>query len=259
MKKRVMMILALTVILVMTLGMLCTGGASADQYKYKVMIYSGQQGHFTGSGVDSTGTVWSGEFNSGELCEISTESLGFELDNDKYYVRGFRLTGHDNDETTGVQNLTFGVTEDVSYELAYGIKGDMVSYTTRYLDQDNNELLPDDTYYGMPGDKPVVAYKYVEGYEPEAYYQAITLSENSDENVVIFRYNQIEERTETIIDRINNDNGGQNAGANANAPAAPGTMQNYRLQNRTPRVRRPPAHRQIANDNRIFAASGGAG
>ena len=40
----------------------------------------------------------------------------------------------------------------------------MTSYTVNYVDENGNELAPSRTYYGNVGDRPVVAYLYMDGY-----------------------------------------------------------------------------------------------
>ncbi len=212
-------------------------GDGDDVYSYRVSIYSGKQGEF------STGKVWEKDLKAGESISISTEDLGLALEDDRYYVRGFRVAGHDNDETTGIQRLQIdNIDTDVAYVLAYGIKGAMVQYTVNYVDKDGNELRDPDTYYGMPGDKPVVSYRYIDGYTPNAYNQAKTLVENEAENVFTFTYKKIENPPATTrpTQAPGNGtpgngapgNGNNNAGPNAanaaanNGARAPGTTGN---------------------------------
>ena len=140
--------------------------ANEDGYKYNVTVYSGLQGTYKGKTKDSNDYAYK------ELVTISLDDV--VVTNKKYYARGFRTTGHDNDETensddvTGFTRITFNsLDEDVSYEVAYGIRGNMVAYTINYVDEDGAELEESDTYYGMPGDKPVVSYKYIDGYLPQ--------------------------------------------------------------------------------------------
>ncbi|MBQ6622301.1 MAG: hypothetical protein IJH75_05660 [Mogibacterium sp.] len=196
------------------------------QTTYKVQIYSGSQGHFAGDTK-----VWEQEFEPGDTVDISLSDLGYELDNSKYYVRGFRITGHDNDETTGFQNLNFVADTDVSYEVAYGLKGALVSYTVQYQDENGNTLRSNDKLYGMPGDKPVVAYRYVEGYQPRAYNLAKTLSTDESQNIITFIYDKAAANGGN--NNGNNNNGGNNNGNNGNGgnggrpgPQAPGTAFN---------------------------------
>ena len=79
--------------------------------------------------------------------------------------------------------------------VAYGIRGDMVAYTVNYQDADGNELAPSQQFYGNVGDKPVVAYRYIDGYVPQAAALTKTLSSNEAENVFTFVYEEGESGT----------------------------------------------------------------
>ena len=62
-----------------------------------------------------------------------TTSFPFDLGqvqvtDEKYYVKGIRLAGRDNNT---VSATTFRVTGDADYVVAYGIKGNLVSYTVK--------------------------------------------------------------------------------------------------------------------------------
>lgn len=107
----------------------------------------------------------------------------------KYYVRGVRESGQDN---STVSQSAFAVTGDMDYVVAYGIRGDMVAYTIRFEDEAGNELAPALVRHGNIGDKPIVAYQYIEGYRPQAYNLAKTLSNNAEQNVFTFTYAPID-------------------------------------------------------------------
>ena len=95
----------------------------------------------------------------------------------------------------------------------------MIDYTIRYVDENDADLLTSETHYGVIGDQPVVSFKYVDGYLPDAYHATKKLKPDSAENVFKFTYTPVQAAEgETII-----DNGG-NAGGNAAAggAAAPG-------------------------------------
>jgi len=217
--KRKLITLFCVLVLVLAFG---AGQAFADDYTYTVTIYPGLHGHFT-NGQD----CWTETFKKGENCSINLSKI-FVLDDDTYYPRGIRLSGHDNNEQTGYMTATFPVTEDLSYTVAYGIKGNMVSYTVNYIDEAGNTLAPSDTFYGMPGDKPAVSYKYIDGYQPNAYYQTQELKEG--ENIINFVYHVAESdvttrtETNTVTDTVTVAAPG--GGAGANGPAAPGTAGN---------------------------------
>ena len=116
----------------------------------------------------------------------------------KYYVKGVRLAGRD--KTENLADPAFKVTEDQEYVIDYGVKGDLTHYQVWYLDPTANGLIlqPDDgngnklpnpqTFTGNVGDEVVIAFQYVDGYQPCAYNVKLTLSANEAENVVYFYY-----------------------------------------------------------------------
>ena len=222
MKKR---LLITTLVLAMLMIMANVSSVFADSdarkpyaYGYTVKVYSGEQGEFSGGK-----TVIEKSVRAGETVDISqmASDAGFKVTNGEYYCRGFRESGHDNDESPSLQAFT--VTEDVSYEAAYGIRGNMVKYTIMYLDEDGASLRDADEYYGMIGDKPVVSYKYIEGYQPNAYNLTKTLTANESENVFGFSYTENGGAADNGTAADNNA-GATNANANnpaANAPANP--------------------------------------
>ena len=213
MKKRI--VLSLLIALVLTFGIPATTIKADAAYTYRVTVFAGNQGKFTkaydGGTLSSDGKKWTKDYTIGQHIEISEESLGFELkDKSKYYARGFRVAGHDNDEIEeGAENKTavafkrieYDVDADIDYEMAYGLKGAMVAYTINYVDGSGKTLHGSDTYYGMKGDKPVVSYRYVEGYYPNAYTQGKTLSSNEKDNVFTFTYTAIPVTTTTTTVR----------------------------------------------------------
>ena len=169
-----------------------------DEYTYTVTFYAGNQGTF----ADGAGKIVMSNLKYGAFVSFDVQKDGVvTLNNsDKYYVKGLRKSGRDNSETDELEASRYSVTVkgDADYVVAYGIKGNQVAYTVNYQDVDGNELLASNTYYGNVGDKPVVAYQYVEGYTPQALALTKTLSENSAENVFTFRYTPIGTTVVTI-------------------------------------------------------------
>lgn len=170
-----------------------------NPYTFTVTLSAGNQGTFGGEDkievTDLTSATSSVDFSA---CQ---DQLQLQ-DSDKYYAKGIRLSGRDNDDASYSPTWTTGqVTEDADYVVAYGMKGNMVAYTVQYLDEDGNELAPSDTFYGSIGDKPVVAYQYIEGYLPQAYNLTKTLSANEADNVFPFVYTPSSE-TQTVVETI---------------------------------------------------------
>lgn len=195
------------------------GPERGDPYKYKVFVYAGNQGTFKGV------KEWSAEYTEGgDVITFSVNDVKVNDDvKDKYVVRGFKLAGHDNDETSYSPQITFNGGGDVSYVVSYRIPGDMVAYKVNYVTFDGKSL-GSDTFYGMVGDKPVVSFKYFEGYLPNVYNQAKTLSRDGDNNFT-FTYSKGSGTygQNGNVNGDNGDNGNGNAAANngnANGNAA---------------------------------------
>lgn len=172
---------------------------AAEDYTYTVTFYAGNQGTFTnfdglsiwgnGNAKVSVGTdkISISGLTEGDQVTFDVNQGAISLYEDsKYYVQGLRLSGRDND--TSMAASAFWVTEDQDYVVAYGIQGEMTSYTVSYVDENGNELAPSRTYYGNVGDKPVVAYLYMDGYMPQALTLTKTLSANQADNVFTFEY-----------------------------------------------------------------------
>lgn len=175
--------------------------AYAKPYTYTVTFYAGNHGTFNSSqdirldkiaGSAATVNPPSEDGNRivveklmcGDRISFNVPEKAVTLNNSKYYVKGIRRSG------TEIEEASFEVDKDMDYVVAYGIKGNMVGYTVNYEDEAGNTLAPSRTYYGNVGDKPVVAYTYVEGYTPEAYAMTKTLSSNEQENVFTFVYRE---------------------------------------------------------------------
>lgn len=173
--------------------------AEKEAYHYTVTFYAGNQGNFGGTAGLSVKSSDASVAQSGDMIVIRGLSAGdvvsFNAQTDvaldatsKYYVQGVRLSGRDNDT---VSASVFTVDGDADYVVAYGIKGSVVSYTVNYYDESGNALIASETFYGNVGDKPVIAYKYVEGYVPQALGLTKTLSADEAQNVFTFEYEKI--------------------------------------------------------------------
>ncbi len=145
-------------------------------------IFAGAQGTIDGQEV----VTYTG-LNYGDRVTFDIGRVVLE-DDSKYYVRGIRESGLDND-TAAAPSIR--VTGDLDYVVAYGIPGSTVAYTVNYEDAAGGALHPSATYYGNVGDKPVVAFQYIEGYQPQAYNLTKTLSANAADNVFTFVYSRV--------------------------------------------------------------------
>lgn len=151
-------------------------------YTYTIRFYSGKQGTIGGSEV-----IVADGLKYGDQVTFRRSMVTLK-DGNKYYVRGIRKSGEDNGESEPLEAMSFSVTQDQDYVVAYGILGDAVPYTIHYVNENGDTLAPSETYYGNVGDKPVIAYLYIDGYRPRAYNLTKTLSKNSAENVFTFTY-----------------------------------------------------------------------
>lgn len=223
-------------------AVLPTRALAAGSYSYTVRIYAGGQGIIVGQGVSVyyNGMRYSVPVYADEqvvICEnvpygarvdFNISSVQLLDDSGKYYVKGIRESGLDNNT---VSNPSIYVTQDIDYVVAYGILGSSVAYTVNYVDTAGNELYPTLTFYGNIGDKPVIAYQYVEGYQPQAYNLTRTLSENAAENVFTFVYTRIPTPTAPTPSQQPGGTPPQNPGTSENPgtagkPEDPGTTEN---------------------------------
>ena len=185
-KRRVSLLLTLCLTIVMFCGAVLT--YAADEYKYTVRIFAGDKGTFSscpagGTITDGGKTIIIDNLDPGTMPSFNNSMVS--ITDDKYYVKGIREAGKDN-STVGSSAPT--ITEDIDYVVAYGIRGSSVQYTVEYVSVDGEELADTETYYGNVGDRPVVAYKYVEDYFPNAYNITGTLKADASQNVFRFIY-----------------------------------------------------------------------
>lgn len=175
--------------------------AADEEYSYTVRLYAGNQGQLTGSGISAPANAKVSKSGAeititglkyGDTVYMSPQDAAKSTDS-KYYVKGIRRSGRDNSEAT---ESSFRVASDRDYVIAYGISGNLVAYRVNYLDEDGNELLGSDTYYGNPGERQYVSSRYIDGYQPQALNMVKTLSTDESKNVFDFRYAPVGEEEE---------------------------------------------------------------
>ena len=178
-----------------------TADAKAFSYTYTVSFSAGGQGSINGgvqvrkaSGNGASVSVSAKEdkiivtgLEYGDVISCDAQGSVALNENSKYYVKGIRLSGRDNNT---VAQSAFLVSGDQDYVVAYGIPGELAEYTVNYVDTDGNKLAESRTYYGNVGDEPVIAYLYIDGYIPDSYNQTGKLSSNASENVFNFVYSR---------------------------------------------------------------------
>lgn len=172
-----------------------------EGYTYTVIFYPGNQGRFASTEALTVQSDTARVSFSGSRIRITGlrygDRVGFDAamdgavilkDGSKYYSKGIRESGRDN-STVGASS--FAVTGDREYVVAYGIRGNMVSYRINYRDGKGKDLLPSRTCYGNIGERPVAAWAYVDGYLPQVYNLTRTLQADPTKNVFTFIYTPI--------------------------------------------------------------------
>ena len=162
----------------MTIGASTMSVMAANGYTYKVTLSAGNKGTINGQAKVERDSVVAGSTVTFNLKDV-------QVTDDKYYIKGIRLSGRDNEEALASPVFN-NVTGDADYVVAYGIKKDMIAYTVNYQDASGKALVESQTFYGNVGDKPIVAYQYIENYIPDALALTKTLSNNVSENVFTF-------------------------------------------------------------------------
>lgn len=220
MKRASIRLISLVLALIVVLPMGLSAFASAydeEEVTYTITFQAGRQGYFTGSvtitpsagdaqistisnGAGVTGIRVSGlKYGQRVAYDAAYGSMMQLIEPDKYYVKGVRKSGRDNNELVNANSILVDCDQEIV--VAYGIQGDMVDYTVRYVDFDGKSLAPSRTYYGNVGDRPVVAYLYIDGYIPQAYNMIKTLQKDSANNIFTFVYKK-------VTTPVNNPGGG---------------------------------------------------
>ena len=188
--------------------------------KYTVRVFSGKQGTFsTGEEFDYTPVSYGGTVKGEPTVTLPKDS--------KYFAKGFREGGKDSSYTGLVpigelqdaingskdEYGTAGVTKDVDYVVAYGMKKSAMPYTVSYVDENQNLLtitengvtLPNPmTYYGVSGDTVIVAAKQIDNWDViyPARRQEIELgSSKSTDAVFVYRQRAAATPTPTATPR----------------------------------------------------------
>lgn len=183
-------------------------------FTYHVTVSGGLHGTVDGSDQVEVQIAPGGQFNPNDYTVALNDG------DDKYYFKGFHVSGIE-----GVLEGAQTINEDKVFVATYGVKGDLVEYTVHYVDENGNQLLPSGTFYGNPGDKPVIAYQYVEGYLPQAYNLTGTLTENGpNEFTFVYSVNENAAGTAETAQNAEGSAAGQTgtAGTGAGAGAAGG-------------------------------------
>lgn len=167
-------------------------GSTDGAYRYTVRIFAGKQGTINGEPMVKYDNVEPNTKPDFNFNEVSVN------DGSKYYAKGILESGKAGKTNSIYINSIPAVKGDIDYVVAYGLRSNMVKYTVYYIDNESGaDLAAPQTFYGSVGDKPVVAYLYIEGYQPLSYNLTKTLQADESENVFTFRYTSL---TGAVID-----------------------------------------------------------
>lgn len=148
---------------------------AAESYKYTVTLYAGNGAIDGGDEVTVGSYAYRTEipFSIAEVAgsepkytvTIDTKKYTISPPNENYYVKGILKVGDvPKDKSRDSYYVTADLVEqDTQYVVAYGLKKDQTEYTVNYVDEAGKQLAPSQTFKGNIGDKPVVAYQYIEG------------------------------------------------------------------------------------------------
>ena len=204
---------------------------------YEVTVYGGNWGTINGSSSVSLNV----KEGANVYLELDVEKGTFEIEVDgeshvypyvpsssadnKYRARGIKETGYDNDDSSVAQSFTVTAEEDLSYVLTYGIPGDLLEYTVRYVDSNGNNLLSPATFHGTQGEEITVAPRYVADHLPAEGNQTFVLDASG--KTITFTYNRATGGTTYIYETVIVPGGGGTAGGGGGtAPVTPATPVN---------------------------------
>ena len=197
-------LIAICMVAALALPALAADTTSDEPYSYTVRIFPGDKGTIDGKKDPIIRTVEPGYTWKGDDFDYGTRAAS---DTDKYYVRGIREAGRDNNTTNGLINPSFKVNRDIDIVVAYGIKGSDVEYTIHYVEYGTGkELLKARTYHGNVGDKPAVAYLYVEDYVPQYENITGTLDADASKNDWTFYYVKIDDASVSVDSKSKDKN-----------------------------------------------------
>ena len=182
-------------ILCMCASMLSTA-AFAEEGVYKVTVYAGNRGTTpTGEKYEVTHVYAANGDNQVNLSSLIDNKYVNAEYKDKFFIRGIVEAGYDY-SVDGLSAPNVLVDSDKDFVLVYGVYGDVVQYTVRYITADGVALATETVGYSNAGEQIIVGCKDVTGYLPQAYNLAKTLDVDESKNILEFIYTPIPADTE---------------------------------------------------------------
>lgn len=166
---------AMSLSMMATMAAVPTVAMASEDYTYTVRVFSGNKGDVDGQEMVSL------EYHKGDAIDLTTD-IGIDVTDPAYYHKGFREAGRDDE----FEYRSFDVNRDLDLVVSYGMRTQMARLTVHFQEyQTGKPLATEDgsteaTYEFKIGDKPVVPFKYVEGYRPLYRNLTGTITEDTD-------------------------------------------------------------------------------
>ena len=167
--------LALAILLLAASTMGLPTVALSEDYSYTIRVFAGNKGTVNGQDVVTLSR------HKGETVDLSSD-VDVSVTDSAYYHKGFREAGRDSE----FPYRSFAADRDIDLVASYGMRVNMVRLTVHLRNYQTGEpLVSEDgtsevTYEYRSGDKPVVAFRYVEGYRPLYRNVTGTITEDTD-------------------------------------------------------------------------------
>lgn len=167
----------LTVFLVSLMAVVFSALTARADYGYKVTVSGGL---YNNTNFVLENVPYGTRFNPSDYGLAVLEPNTSEEAANKYYFKGYHISGVEVESPEDYVS-SIVVTKDVTLVATYGIKGKTVPYTAKFVDTEGKEIADPEVYYGNIGDKPVVTFRYIEGYRPDTYNIRGTLKASGNE------------------------------------------------------------------------------
>ena len=169
---------------------------SSNENKYRVTIDAGLQGTINDNPRITFYVEKGRQITLDSLQEDASEYVIKLNDGVKYYFKGYHIAGEmeeNADASFKPYPMSFPVDRDMDLVATYGVKGNQIAYTVRYIDKDTGaKLHDDDIYYGNEGDSPVVPARHISAsYVPRGYNYTTDKTLGSEPIVITIEYTHI--------------------------------------------------------------------
>ena len=190
MKKFFSLLMILLLLLIHPVNVINAGEEEPDD-EYQVTIYGGMHGKISDSEGSAENVKVIFTVKKGTVINLNpdTGSYGDRFSvtpEGKYLFKGYHISGQLDESNLDKGQFAevvfpYKVDHDVDFVATYYVPGNIVHYKATYVDTDGNTLHAPDEYVGNLGYKPVVSFRYIEGYVPNAHNITGTLTKDNME------------------------------------------------------------------------------